>query len=71
MATIFPLSASVGQVFNGYEFNGTSWNIIGISLTEDYVTTQELENSLSEVIFVSEAAPSDPKINQLWVDLGQ
>ena len=29
MATIFPLSASVGQQFDGYAFDGESWNIIG------------------------------------------
>ena len=42
MATIFPLSASVGQVFDGYEFDGTSWNIIGIDLTADYALDSEL-----------------------------
>ena len=29
MATIFPLSASVGQQFQGYSYNGTAWEIIG------------------------------------------
>jgi len=29
MATIFPLSATVGQISNGYAFDGTAWNIIG------------------------------------------
>jgi hypothetical protein len=36
MATIFPGSASVGQIFDGYEFNGTAWDIVGIDLTADY-----------------------------------
>jgi hypothetical protein len=36
MTTIFPLSASVGQIFEGYSFNGTAWDIIGIDLTVDY-----------------------------------
>jgi len=36
MATIFPGSASVNQIFDGYEFNGTAWDIIGIDLTADY-----------------------------------
>jgi len=36
MSTIFPLSASVGQIFDGYEFDGSRWNIIGIDLTADY-----------------------------------
>jgi len=30
MATIFPGSASVCQIFDGYEFNGTAWAIAGI-----------------------------------------
>lgn len=42
MATIFPLSASVGQVYGGYEFDGTSWNIIGVDLTADYALDSEL-----------------------------
>jgi hypothetical protein len=36
MSTIFPLSASVGQIFEGYQFNGTAWDIIGIDLTANY-----------------------------------
>jgi hypothetical protein len=36
MSTIFPLSASVSQEFDGYRFNGTSWEIIGIDLTAEY-----------------------------------
>jgi hypothetical protein len=36
MASIFPGSASVGQIYEGYEFNGTAWDIIGIDLTADY-----------------------------------
>jgi hypothetical protein len=36
MSTIFPGSASVGQIFDGYEFNGVAWDIIGIDLTADY-----------------------------------
>lgn len=48
MTTIFPLSASVGQTFNGYEFDGTSWNIIGIDLTQDYATQIELDTHTSD-----------------------
>jgi hypothetical protein len=29
MATIFPISASVGQQFQGYSYSGTAWEIIG------------------------------------------
>jgi hypothetical protein len=42
MSTIFPLSASVGQVYENYTFDGTVWNLNGISLTEDYITAEEL-----------------------------
>jgi hypothetical protein len=60
MSTIFPGSASVGQIFDGYEFNGTAWDIIGIDLTADYLETSaasaiyatkvELENIPSSLV---------------------
>lgn len=36
MSTIFPPSASAGQTYEGYYFNGTTWDIIGVDLTADY-----------------------------------
>jgi hypothetical protein len=36
MSTIFPGSASVGQIYEGYLFNGIAWDIVGIDLTADY-----------------------------------
>jgi hypothetical protein len=38
MATIFPTSPApqVNDEFQGYRYNGTSWEIIGIDLTADY-----------------------------------
>jgi hypothetical protein len=42
MATIFPSSPSVNDVYDGYRWNGTAWIIIGIDLTEDYATQSEL-----------------------------
>lgn len=44
MATIFPASPEVGDTFSGYEWDGVSWNIIGINLTADYVTQSELDS---------------------------
>jgi hypothetical protein len=41
MSTIFPLSASVNQVFDGYRFDGTRWNLIGIDLTADYLENEQ------------------------------
>jgi hypothetical protein len=49
MATIFPGSASVGQIFDGYEFNGTSWDIIGIDLTANYPEILEGKISASVI----------------------
>jgi hypothetical protein len=53
MSTIFPGSASVGQVYNGYSFNGTAWDIIG--------------NEFNPTSF-SPTAPENPKAGDLWVD---
>jgi hypothetical protein len=53
MSTIFPLSASVNQEFDGYRFNGTSWDIIGIDLTADY-----LESSTASSTYLTQVSAS-------------
>ena len=53
MSTIFPLSASVGQIYEGYSFNGTAWDLIG--------------NEFNPTSF-SPNAPDNPKAGDLWVD---
>jgi hypothetical protein len=41
MATIFPADPQVNDEYQGYRYNGTSWDIIGIDLTADYLTTSD------------------------------
>jgi hypothetical protein len=53
MSSIFPGSASVGQIFQGYLFNGTAWDLIG--------------NEFNPTTF-SPNAPDNPKAGDLWVD---
>ena len=53
MSTIFPGSASVGQIFDGYEFNGTAWDIVGIDLTADY-----LESSTASSTYLTQVSAS-------------
>jgi microcystin-dependent protein len=59
MSTIFPGSASVGQIFEGYEFNGTTWDIIGIDLTADY-----LETSAASDIYLNKVSASTTYVTQ-------
>jgi hypothetical protein len=53
MSSIFPGSASVGQIFEGYLFNGIAWDLIG--------------NEFNPTTF-SPNAPDNPKAGDLWVD---
>jgi hypothetical protein len=53
MSSIFPGSASVGQIFEGYLFNGIAWDLIG--------------NEFNPTTF-SPTAPDNPKSGDLWVD---
>jgi hypothetical protein len=53
MSSIFPGSASVGQIFEGYLFNGIAWDLIG--------------NEFNPTTF-SPDAPDNPKAGDLWVD---
>lgn len=68
MATIFPLSASVGQVYGGYEFDGTSWNIIGIDLTVDYVEQAQLDSHSSDTTSVHGIADTSVLATQSYAD---
>ena len=59
MSTIFPGSASVGQIFDGYSFNGTAWDIIGIDLTADY-----LETSTASATYLNKVSASNTYLTQ-------
>jgi hypothetical protein len=43
---IFPGSASVGQIYESYTFDGTSWNLNGLKLTGSYITEDNLQDTL-------------------------
>jgi hypothetical protein len=60
MSTIFPGSASVGQVYNGYTFDGTAWNINGIDLTENY-----LEESSASATYLTKVSASNTYLTQI------
>lgn len=59
MSTIFPGSASVGQVYNNYTFDGTAWNINGVDLTENY-----LEESSASTTYLTKVSASNTYITQ-------
>ena len=46
MPTIFPQSASVGQISGAYTFDGNSWNANGIKLTGNYITEENIQDTL-------------------------
>lgn len=68
MATIFPASPTVGQVYQGYEWNGTAWIIIGIDLTQDYATQTELNNHESDTTNVHGIANTAVLATQTYAD---
>lgn len=43
---VFPGSASVGQIYEAYTFDGTSWNLNGLKLTGNYITEENLQDTL-------------------------
>lgn len=61
MAINFPTSPSTNQLYseNGYywKYNGTSWQSVG------YVGS-----SAGLVVTVGTTAPSNPNINDVWID---
>ena len=41
MATIFPANPTVGQIYNGYQWNGVAWATIGLNAAINYVTSTQ------------------------------
>lgn len=42
MATIFPANPTLHQEFSGYRWNGTAWKVIGVNLSFNYVSFNDL-----------------------------
>lgn len=53
MTSIFPVSASAGQEFSGYNFDGESWNLIG--------------NEFNPTVY-SGSQPEGGKAGDIWID---
>jgi hypothetical protein len=60
--SIFPVSASVGQVFNSYIFDGTSWNIDN-SIFENY-----LEESNASATYLDKISASTTYATKDYAD---
>lgn len=48
MATIFPLSPSIGQVYNGYKWDGVAWKTIGMNTAVNYATSTQLSDHAAD-----------------------
>ena len=68
MATIFPSSPTIGDTYQGYEWNGTAWIIIGIDLTEDYATQSELTTHDIDTTNVHGIADTSALATQTYVN---
>jgi hypothetical protein len=42
--SIFPINPTTGDRYSGYEWDGTSWNVIGIDFNQEYATTADLSD---------------------------
>jgi hypothetical protein len=52
VATIFPVDAQIDDIFQGYRYNGIAWKIIGISLTEEYVTEENIQQIINDGLII-------------------
>jgi hypothetical protein len=65
MASIFPASASVGQVFNSYTFDGTSWNIEGFDFNLDYLEESAASATYLDKISASTTYATKTELNNI------
>lgn len=72
MATIFPLNPSVGDQFDGYVWNGVSWNIIGNYPTTNFVTESEfnLYRDNTIIAYIQDTQPDFGGKKAVWVQTG-
>jgi hypothetical protein len=68
MATIFPSSPTIGDTYQGYEWNGTAWIIIGIDLTQDYATQVELDTHSNASTSVHGISDTSALATQTYAD---
>lgn len=68
MATIFPANPTIGDTYQGYEWDGTKWNIIGIDLTQDYATQVELDTHSTASTSVHGIADTSALATQTYAD---
>lgn len=57
MSTIFPQNPQVNDEYQGYRYNGTQWEIIGIDLTQDYA--QLTSGYISDLVIPATIARAD------------
>lgn len=68
MATIFPANPTIGDTYQGYEWDGTKWNIIGIDLTQDYATQVELDTHSTASTSVHGISDTSALATQTYAD---
>jgi hypothetical protein len=71
VATIFPVDAQIDDIFEGYRYNGIAWKIIGISLTEEYLTKQEADSLYQAIVSIYDGGNSPTYTPTLIIDGGQ
>jgi len=57
--SLFPSTPTIGQEYSGKRWTGTVWQVIGINLSRDYVTTQNLAGIVANIA-VATAQPNEP-----------
>lgn len=48
MATIFPANPTVGQIYNGYRWDGVAWKTIGVNTAINYATSTQLADHAAD-----------------------
>jgi hypothetical protein len=68
--SLFPSSPTVGQEYLGKRWDGTVWQVIGVNLSRDYVTTQDLASTIADIAIATAqpSLPSSPIDGVFWVD---
>lgn len=68
--SLFPSNPTIGQEYLGKRWDGTVWQVIGVNLSRDYVTTQDFASTVADIAIATAqpTEPASPIEGVFWLD---
>lgn len=68
MATIFPANPTIGQIYQGYKWDGVAWKTISMNTAVNYVTSTQLTDHASDTTNIHGIADTSALATKTYAD---